>query len=272
MTSLVTWPFDEVKVVFDELKATQAPSHEHRNTWRRWRTAAYNAAPYARRLVNKPVMMIVADKDDITMWDLETAVFDAIPIGGQEARRAARHQPHDPVQQPHRAGPGRPGGGLVVLRAPGGAAHRRQPHPGVLVGWSGSAIPPAGATAPGSAGHWRDRLVDSYVGRRGGGARPSAVAVVDGAVTLTYGELEGSVGAAAASLAALGVGRGEVVSWQLPNWHEAVVLHHAVLRLGAVSNPIVPIYRHREVGYILRQAGAGSSWCPGTSAASTTRR
>ena len=112
------------------------------------------------------------------------------------------------------------------------------------------------------AGHWQDRLVDAYVA--GAAAeRPGAVAVVDGAATLTYGHLERSVRAVAASLAALGVGRGEVVSWQLPNWHEAVILHHAVLRLGAVSNPIVPIYRHREVGYILRQAESQVVVVPG---------
>jgi cyclohexanecarboxylate-CoA ligase len=112
------------------------------------------------------------------------------------------------------------------------------------------------------AGHWQDRLVDAYVAAAAA-TRPEAVAVVDGVAALTYENLERSVRAAAASLAALGVGRGEVVSWQLPNWHEAVILHHAVLRLGAVSNPIVPIYRHREVGYILRQAESRVVVVPG---------
>ena len=60
----------------------------------------------------------------------------------------------------------------------------------------------------------------------------------------------------AGALAGLGVGKGDAVSWQLPNWHEAVILHHAVLRIGAVSNPIVPIYRQREVEYILAEAGS----------------
>jgi cyclohexanecarboxylate-CoA ligase len=103
------------------------------------------------------------------------------------------------------------------------------------------------------AGHWRDRFVDEFVAEAAR-LRPDALAVVDGLVRLTYAELERSVQSVAASLAALGVTRGEVVSWQLPNWYETVVLHHAVLRLGAVSNPIVPIYRQREVGYILAQA------------------
>jgi cyclohexanecarboxylate-CoA ligase len=112
------------------------------------------------------------------------------------------------------------------------------------------------------AGHWRDRLVDGHVAEAAR-VRPDATAVTDGATALTFGELERSVRAVAAGLANLGVGRGEAVSWQLPNWHEAVVLHHAVLRLGAVSNPIIPIYRQREVGYILAQARSRVVVVPG---------
>src|SRR5207253_1325731 len=49
-------------------------------------------------------------------------------------------------------------------------------------------------------------------------------------------------------------GEGSVVSWQLPTWNESVVLVAALARLGAVQNPILPIYRERELGFILRQA------------------
>lgn len=41
---------------------------------------------------------------------------------------------------------------------------------------------------------------------------------------------------------------------QLPNWWEAVVVFHAVVRLGAVLNPVVTIYRERELGFITRQS------------------
>jgi uncharacterized protein len=82
---LSTWPLDEVKTVFEELKATQAPRHEHRNTLASVeRLMEYDAAPFAGRLIDKPVMMIVANKDDITMWDQETAVFNAIPTDKKE--------------------------------------------------------------------------------------------------------------------------------------------------------------------------------------------
>jgi uncharacterized protein len=77
---LVTWPFDEVKTVFEELQRTQAPSHEHRSTIASVEMLMqYDVSPYANRLVNKPVMMIVANEDDITSWDRETEVFYAIP-------------------------------------------------------------------------------------------------------------------------------------------------------------------------------------------------
>jgi cyclohexanecarboxylate-CoA ligase len=114
-------------------------------------------------------------------------------------------------------------------------------------------VPPERRERERAAGRWRDRMIDGHVADAAE-RRPDAPAVVDGDVTLTYAGLERRVRAAAASLQDLGVVRGEVVSWQLPNWHEACVLHQAVLRIGAVSNPIVPIYRQRELAYILKEA------------------
>ncbi len=82
---LVAWPLNEVKVVFEELKRTQAPSHEHWSTIESVELLMqYDARPYAKQLVQKPVMMIVANQDDITLWDLETAVFESIPSGRKE--------------------------------------------------------------------------------------------------------------------------------------------------------------------------------------------
>jgi uncharacterized protein len=82
---LSVWPDDDVRTVFEELQATQAPRHEHRNTIASAeRLLEYNAAPYVPRLLNVPTMMIVADGDDITMWDQEIAAFDAIPSSRKE--------------------------------------------------------------------------------------------------------------------------------------------------------------------------------------------
>ena len=60
----------------------------------------------------------------------------------------------------------------------------------------------------------------------------------------------------AAALRARGVGPGTPVSWMLPSTLEAMVLCAALARLGAVQNPILPIYRERETGFILDQTGA----------------
>jgi cyclohexanecarboxylate-CoA ligase len=61
----------------------------------------------------------------------------------------------------------------------------------------------------------------------------------------------------------IGVGAGDVVSWQLPNWLEGMVLHFALDAIGAVSNPILPIYREREVGFIVQQARSRALIVPG---------
>jgi cyclohexanecarboxylate-CoA ligase len=106
-----------------------------------------------------------------------------------------------------------------------------------------------------AAGAWLDRFVDGYVAEA---ARlvPEKPVIIDGLVTVTYAEANRAIDAVARALHRLGVRRGDVVSWQLPNWHEAFLLHHAILRAAAVSNPIVPIYRRHEVEYMLREAGS----------------
>jgi acyl-CoA synthetase (AMP-forming)/AMP-acid ligase II len=62
--------------------------------------------------------------------------------------------------------------------------------------------------------------------------------------------------AAAGLYADHGVRSGTSVSWELPTWNESLVLVGALARLGARQNPLIPIYRHREVGFITEQSGA----------------
>ncbi len=61
---------------------------------------------------------------------------------------------------------------------------------------------------------------------------------------------------AAAGFQDLGLSEGDVVSWQLPTWFESMVLVGALARLGVTQNPIIPIYREREVGFVTKQAGS----------------
>ena len=48
-----------------------------------------------------------------------------------------------------------------------------------------------------------------------------------------------------------GVEKGDMVSFQLPNWWEFAALHLACVRIGAISNPVMPIFRERELSYML---------------------
>jgi cyclohexanecarboxylate-CoA ligase len=74
--------------------------------------------------------------------------------------------------------------------------------------------------------------------------------------TLTARELRDAGLLAAAGLYERGVRPGDVVSWQLPTALEAPVLMAACARLGVVQNPIIPVFRHREVGFMLDQLAA----------------
>jgi acyl-CoA synthetase (AMP-forming)/AMP-acid ligase II len=73
---------------------------------------------------------------------------------------------------------------------------------------------------------------------------------------LTFGAFRDRAERVAAGLSARGVGPDSVVSWQLPTRIDTVVLSLALARLGAVQNPIIHLYREREVGFALRQTSA----------------
>ena len=82
--------------------------------------------------------------------------------------------------------------------------------------------------------------------------------------TLTFGQFRDRVERVAAGLHDMGITTGSVVSWQLPTRIDTVVLSIALARLGAVQNPIIHLYREREVGFALRQTGAELFVIPAT--------
>jgi cyclohexanecarboxylate-CoA ligase len=87
-------------------------------------------------------------------------------------------------------------------------------------------------------------------------AWPDAVLAVDEHDRqLTFAEYASRAERVAAGLHVHGVRPGDVVSWMLPTWIETALLIAALDRLGAVQNPMLPIYREREVGFITKQAG-----------------
>ena len=80
--------------------------------------------------------------------------------------------------------------------------------------------------------------------------------------TLTFTQYREAALRCAAGLAALGIARDVPVSWQLPTRIDALVLAGALARLAAVQNPVLPILREREVGFITRQIGARHLFVP----------
>ena len=55
-----------------------------------------------------------------------------------------------------------------------------------------------------------------------------------------------------------GLQPGATVAFQLPNWHEAVVAFYGLALGGYILVPIVHIYGHKEVRFILAQSGANA--------------
>ena len=104
-----------------------------------------------------------------------------------------------------------------------------------------------------AAGYWPNQVLTDHLDRVAE-ATPDKLAFKDSRRTITYAQLRSDVDRAALGLLGVGVRPGDVVSHQLPNWIEFLVVHLACVRIGAISNPLIPIYREREVGFMVRLA------------------
>jgi len=153
-------------------------------------------------------------------------------------------------------GAARPG---TEVRAGRGAA-RHPPNLGPIAAPDWKLRVPPGDLARGwvSAGFWNDDPLGALLGRRLAERRDLAF-VTRSAVhpwSGTFGAVLDLSRRVAGALRARGVGAGDVVAFQLPNWVEAAATFYAAARIGAVVAPIVHFYGPREVGYILGQSGA----------------
>jgi len=90
---------------------------------------------------------------------------------------------------------------------------------------------------------------------------PMLVDASDG--RLSFGELARRAEQMAAALFSLGVRESTPVTWQLPSSIDTVVLAVALARLGALQNPILHIYRSREVAVALKGMGSELFVIPG---------
>src|SRR5258708_7892724 len=94
--------------------------------------------------------------------------------------------------------------------------------------------------------------------------RPDHTVLADDQSHLTFDNVRVRAHRLASSLSRMGIERGDVISMQLPNWHETAVIAVASSILGTVLNPIVPIYRHAEVEFILRDSQSKLIFVPTT--------
>jgi acyl-CoA synthetase (AMP-forming)/AMP-acid ligase II len=104
-----------------------------------------------------------------------------------------------------------------------------------------------------AAGWWRGETIGELLAR-GLHAAPQTDFRVHSTVrpwSGTFGEVEHLARRLAGGLRSRGVGPGDVVAFQLPNWMEAAVVFWASAFLGAVIVPIVHFYGRKELAYIL---------------------
>jgi acyl-CoA synthetase len=99
-------------------------------------------------------------------------------------------------------------------------------------------------------GYQTDALITSFLARNRieVGALP---AIIDGDVELTWKQVVDDAARFGGFLHANGVGPGDAVLWQLPNWWQSLVAAYGVWACGAISNPVVEIYREHELRRIV---------------------
>lgn len=109
------------------------------------------------------------------------------------------------------------------------------------------------------SGAWNDSIITHFFDKAVSSS-PDKNALVayrvseDQRFGLSYARLNEIVTRLAAGLAGIGIEKGDVVSCQLPNWWQMTALHLACARVGAILNPLMPIFRERELKFMLGHA------------------
>ncbi|MCU1643044.1 MAG: Short-chain-fatty-acid--CoA ligase [Nocardia sp.] len=112
-----------------------------------------------------------------------------------------------------------------------------------------------------ATGQWhRENLFDILEAQAA--AQPDHVFLTDDTSSLTFRELRDRAVGLAVGLRRHGIGPGDRVSAQIPNWTEFATISAALSRLGAILVPIMPIYRRDEVRYVLDTADVRIAICP----------
>ncbi|MFJ2663673.1 non-ribosomal peptide synthase/polyketide synthase [Nocardia fluminea] len=89
-------------------------------------------------------------------------------------------------------------------------------------------------------------------------ADPTAIAIRDGARTLTYGELDATSTRMAVRLTELGVGAGDLVAVGIPRSADSIIAIWAVVKSGAGFLPVDPNYPADRIAHMLADSGAAA--------------
>jgi acyl-CoA synthetase (AMP-forming)/AMP-acid ligase II len=109
-------------------------------------------------------------------------------------------------------------------------------------------------------GHWvRETLADAL--RQAAEQTPQRILLIDGERRLNCETLHAEANALAHAMLARAP-TGSVISFMLPNWHEAAVIYLAATLAGMVVNPILPSLRDRELQFILKDVGSRMIFVP----------
>jgi len=112
-----------------------------------------------------------------------------------------------------------------------------------------------------TSGVWRETTLPDELDIQAA-AHPDKMFVTDSTTSYTFSQLREAARRLAAGLERIGIGRGDRVAVQLPNWTEFAVISVALSRLGAIMVPIMPIYRHDDVRFIVETAGVKAVFTP----------
>ena len=109
-------------------------------------------------------------------------------------------------------------------------------------------------------GYWvRETLAEALA--RAASAGPQRVLIIDGPVRLDARSLQAQASALAQTLAAR-FAPGSVISFMLPNWHEAAVIYLAATLAGMVAHPVLPSLREHDLCFMLKDVESRMIFIP----------
>lgn len=110
-------------------------------------------------------------------------------------------------------------------------------------------------------GWWRDETIAADAARLAA-TEPDRILIIDGEHSLGARALHDRASRLARSFVARGLTPGSVISFMLPNWHEAAILYLAAAMAGLVVHPLVTAYREAELSFLLADSGSRMVFVP----------